>query len=105
MDMNNIMEQINNIKEQLTVLEEELKQITVKGTDSNEMITAVVTGKGEVKDYELNPLQIGSIKKDSLIKAVVEATNNGLQEAKKLEAKRKKEIVGDVDIPNMPGLF
>ena len=104
-DMNNIVEQISFIKEKLSELQDELEKITVEGTDSEEMITAVVSGKGKIKDYQFNLTQMGGLNRDKLIKAVVEATNNGLQAAKELEASRKKEIVDKIDIPNIPGLF
>lgn len=105
MDMDNMLEKVNNIKVQLTVLEEELKEITVEGTDNNEMIIAIVSGKGMVKDYRFNPGQMSTIDKDSLIDAVVEATNNALIKAKKLEADKKKKIVGNINLPDIPGLF
>jgi len=54
MDMNNIVEQISLIKEKLSDLEEELKNIQVKGTDSNNLITAIVSGDGVVLDYKFN---------------------------------------------------
>ncbi len=105
MDMNNIVEQISFIKQKLSNLEEELKDITVKDADSNNLITAIVSGDGVVLDYKFNLIDMGGLNKDSLVKAVAEATNNALKAAKELEASRKKEIIGNVDIPNIPGLF
>lgn len=105
MERNDIITQINNIKKRLTDLEKELEQIMIEGTDSSGMITAVVNGKGIIKDYRFNPGQISSIKKESLIQAVVEASNNGLEKAREIEASKRKAIVGDVNIPDIPGLF
>ena len=105
MDMNNIVEQITDIKARLLKLEKELKDITVKGTDSNNLITSIVSGDGIILDYQFNLIDMGGLNKDSLVKAVVEATNNGLKAAKELEVSRKKEIVGQVNLPDIPGLF
>lgn len=105
MDMNNIITQINNIKKRLAALEKELEQITVEGSDSKGIITSITNGKGLVKNYIFNPGQISSINKDSLIEAVVEATNNALKKARELESSKKKEIIGEVNIPDIPGLF
>ena len=105
MDMNDIITKINNIKKGMAALEKELEQITVEGSDSQGIITAISDGKGVIKDYRFNPGQINSIKKDNLIQAVVEATNNTLKKARELEGSKKKEIVGDINIPDIPGLF
>lgn len=100
-----MLEQVNYIKEKLAQLVEELKDVSVEDVDSNNILTAVVSGNGIVKDYIFNPDQIGSINKDSLVQAIVEATNNAIQKAKKYESDKKKEIAGNVNIPDIPGLF
>lgn len=100
-----MLEQVNYIKEKLAQLVEELKEVSIEDMDSNNILTAVVSGNGIVKDYIFNPDQIGSINKDSLVHAIVEATNNALQKAKKYESDRKKEIADNVNIPDIPGLF
>ena len=58
-----------------------------------------------MRNYFFNPDQIGSINKENLIQAIVEATNDALKKARKYEIDRKKEIAGNVNIPDMPGLF
>ncbi|MFP4015916.1 MAG: YbaB/EbfC family nucleoid-associated protein [Halanaerobiales bacterium] len=103
--MNNNIEQIAVIKEELGKLEKELETITVEGTDDNNIITAIVSGKGKIMDYKFNFGEMVGLNKDTLIRAVVNASNNGLQAAEKLKITRKKEIIGDVNIPDMPGLF
>lgn len=105
MDINNIVEQITFIKEKLSELQDELEKITVEGTDSENMITAIISGKGKIMDYQFNLTQMEGINRDKLIKAAIEATNNGLLAARELEASRKKAIVGDFNIPGMPDLF
>lgn len=105
MDMNNIVEQIALIKEKLSKLQEELSAMTVEGTDSKNIITAILDGKGKVLDYKFNVSEMIGLNQNNLVEAVVEATNNALKSAKELEASKKKEIVGDVNIPDMPGLF
>ncbi|MEJ6952605.1 YbaB/EbfC family nucleoid-associated protein [Natronospora cellulosivora (SeqCode)] len=107
MDMNNmnILEKIETIKKRLAELKEELAEIKVEGQDENKTITAVVSGKGQILDYNLNLGQIGALNKETLIKAVVDASNNGLKAAKEIEANKRKEIIGELNLPDMPGLF
>ena len=105
MDTNNILEKIEIIKRRLEELQEELKEIKIEGSNEDNTITAVVSGKGRILDYQLKLGQIGALNKNTLIKAVVDASNNALKAAKQLEATKKKEIIGDINIPDIPGLF
>jgi len=106
MNMDNILGQIDIIKRKLTELQEELKETTVSGNDKEKIVTALVSGTGKVLNYEFNPELMESIEGQTLVNSLVEATNDGLKKAKELEAQKKKEIVGDVNIPDdIPGLF
>ncbi|MFW6029813.1 MAG: YbaB/EbfC family nucleoid-associated protein [Halanaerobiales bacterium] len=105
MDMNNIMQQVETIKKRLEELRNELADIRVEGKDDDNIITAIVNGKGKVLDYSINLGQIGALNKATLIKAVVDASNNALQSAREIEAEKRKEIIGDLNLPNLPGLF
>ncbi len=105
MNMNSILGKIEMIKKQLKNLQEELAETTVKGNDDGEIVTAVVSGTGKLLDYQLNFEVFGTINQEDLRRALIQATNNGLQQAKQLEITRKKEIVGEVNLPDIPGLF
>lgn len=105
MDMNNILGQIELVKQRLRKLQEELKSTTVVGEDENNLITAIVSGSGKVVDYRLNTKVMEAINQAKLIKALVESTNNGLKKAKELEIAKKQEILGEFNVPNIPGLF
>ncbi len=105
MNMNSILGKIEMIKRQLKNLQEELAETTVKGNDDGEIVTAIVSGTGKLLDYQLNFEVFGTINQEDLRQALIQATNNGLQQAKQLEITRKKEIVGEVNLPDIPGLF
>ncbi|MCG8512514.1 MAG: YbaB/EbfC family nucleoid-associated protein [Halanaerobiales bacterium] len=105
MNMNSILGKIEMIKRQLKNLQEELAETTVKGNDDGEIVTAIVSGTGKLLDYQLNFEAFGTINQEDLRRALIQATNNGLQQAKQLEITRKKEIVGEVNLPDIPGLF
>jgi DNA-binding protein YbaB len=100
-NMDNILNQITIIKKRLNQLENELSDITLRADDDNSIVSVVVNGKGNIIDYYLHDDEIKEETKDALIKA----TNRGLQKAKETRADKKQEIVGDVDIPDIPGLF
>ncbi len=106
MNMDNILNQVEVIKKSLTELQEELKETTISGTDKNKLVKALVSGTGKILDYQFNAELMESIEIKKLINSLVEATNDGLKKANQLEVQRKKEIVGDLNMPNnMPGIF
>jgi len=105
MNMNNLLGQIEIIKKRLAGIQEELKLMTVEGKDEDNLITAVVNGKGEVINYQLNTGFMDVIKQEKLIKALIEATNDGTGKARELESKKKEELLGEFNIPDIPGLF
>ena len=101
-NINDILNQIETIKEKMNRLQEELTNIQVYGEDENSLVRAISNGKGKILDYEFSEKgEIDTKKK----KALIEATNNCIKKAKELEAEKKQEIVGNVNIPDIPGLF
>ncbi len=101
-DIDDVLGQVEKIKKGLEKLQKNLKTMEVKGKDESENITAIVSGKGKIIDYKfaINVNTLNNEIKDAL----VEATNEGLEKAKKLESEKKQEIIGDIDIPDIPGL-
>ncbi|ACL70945.1 YbaB/EbfC family nucleoid-associated protein [Halothermothrix orenii] len=105
MNMNDILGKIENIKNQLARLQVELKKTTVRGEDEQGLVTAIVSGKGKIVDYEFNFREFKKIHPAELKKAIIEATNNGVKKAEQLETDRKKEIIGDFNLPDIPGIL
>lgn len=105
MNMENIMEQIENIKNNLNKIQKELESTKVTAEDEKGIVTAIVNGLGEIIDYEFNSDSLEVIEIGKLKKAFVQASNAALEKAKKVEKDRKKQLVGNVNIPDIPGLF
>lgn len=104
-NMNNILSQIEEIKNKLRNLQEELKSITVENNDENNIVTTIVDGTGKITDFKFNLEVIDSIDHKDFITALVNSANNAVAKAKQLEKDKKKAIVGNVNIPDVPGLF
>ncbi len=100
-DMEDIIGRIKRIKEELIKLQQNLKKMYVYGEEDKNMVKVKVNGKGKIIDIEFFTKNINN----NFKKAIIKATNNGLQKADKLEQNKKQEIIGDVDIPDIPGLF
>ena len=100
-DMDNILNQITMIKKRLNQLENELSEIDLRADDDNGLVSIVVNGKGQMVDIHFHDEEISKESKNALIEAV----NRGQEKAQQTRADKKQEIVGDVNIPDIPGLF
>ena len=100
-NMEDILNQITMIKARLNQLENELEEINLRADDDNCLVSVVVNGKGRIIDYNLHGEDI----KEETKKALIVAVNRALEKAKQTRAEKKQEIVGDVNIPDIPGLF
>lgn len=100
-DMDNILNQIERIQRELRELQNKLKDMEVKGTEKNGLVTTIVNGKGKIIDFDFN----NGIIDQKFKEALLESINNGLEKAKQLEIEKKREIIGDVDMPDIPGLI
>lgn len=105
MDMDNILGQIDIIKNKMSQLDQELKNTTIEGSDNEGIFTVIVNGKGKVLDLKFNFNAITAYSQDGIVSAWVDAVNTGLEKARELEKQKRMEIVGDVNLPNIPGLF
>lgn len=101
-DVDNVLDQVERIKKGLQELQKDLKSMKVKGKDENGTTTVIVSGEGKILDFKFDS-PIETLNKETK-NALIEATNNGLEKAKKLESEKKQEIIGDIDMPDIPGL-
>ncbi|MFW6238358.1 MAG: YbaB/EbfC family nucleoid-associated protein [Halanaerobiales bacterium] len=100
-NMDDIMERIDKIKEGLKKSQEDLEDIVLEGTDSKKMVTAIISGKGKLKD--IKPAE--NIPAEKIKPHLIEAVNDGIEKANEIKAERKKKLLGDIEIPDIPGLF
>ena len=100
-DMDNIMNRIEQIKKELDELQEKLKTEKVYGKEKHGLVTTVVNGKGKILDFEFDN---GVVDKE-FKEAIIDSVNDALDKAEELEKEKKQEIVGDVEVPDVPGLF
>ena len=100
-DMDNIMNRIEEIKKELNNLQEKLKTEKVYGKEKHGLVRTVVNGKGKILDFEFDN---GVVDKE-FKEAIIDSVNDALEKAEKLEKEKKQKIVGNIDVPDVPGLF
>ena len=100
-DMDNIMNRIEEIKKELNNLQEKLKTEKVYGKEKHGLVRTVVNGKGKILDFEFDNWVVDKKFKE----AIIDSVNDALEKAEKLEKEKKQKIVGNIDVPDVPGLF
>lgn len=100
-NMEDILKQINQIKNKMETLSKQLKDIKIKGISDSNKTTAVFSGDGKILDYFIEGYEID----DNLKNELIEAINNGIKKAEKLRKESRKEIAGNLSLPDIPGIF
>ncbi len=99
-DMDNILDKIEQIKTDLNNLQQKLEAKELQADDEHNLVTTIVNGKGKILDFNFTK-NIDIETKNALIESV----NKALEKADKIERESKQQIVGDIDVPDVPGIF
>jgi DNA-binding YbaB/EbfC family protein len=103
-NMNQMMRQAQAMQRKLMEAQEEVAQMEVTGSAGGGTVTAVVAGGGgEVKAITIDPDAVDPDDVDMLQDMVTAAVNDGLRQAKELEAEKLGGLAGGLGLP--PGLM
>ncbi len=102
-DMNQMMRQAQALQRKLMKAQEEIARMEVTGSAGGGMVTATVTGGGELKSIEIDPDVVDPDDVEMLQDMVTAAVNEGLRSAKELEQDKLGGLAGGMGLP--PGLF
>ena len=103
-NMNQMMRQAQAMQRKLVEAQEEITQMEVTGSAGGGMVTAVVAGGGgEVRSITIAPDVVDPDDVEMLQDMVTAAVNDGLRQAKELEAEKLGGIAGGLGLP--PGLM
>jgi DNA-binding YbaB/EbfC family protein len=96
-----MMKQAKKMYEQVQRLQEELAEERIEATSGGGMVKAVVTGKGELVEININPQVVDPDDVEMLQDLVTTAVREALATAAESEAKRMQEATGGLSIPGM----
>ena len=101
-DMNKMMEKVKEVQEKMKAAQENLGSITVTSEAGAGMVKAVVNGKKQVVDLEIDPDLMKPDDKEMMQDLIIAAVNKALVE---IDAQIKEEMKKSTDgmIPNIPG--
>jgi len=102
MDMSALMKQAQQFQERLATVQNELGGKQVTGTAGAGMVTAVLSGKGELVSIAIEQALVQPDNTQMLQDLIVAAVNDGLNKAKELGKSEMGKLTGGL---NIPGLF
>ena len=102
-NMQEILQQAQQMQQQLMSAQEELAEAEVTGTAGGGLVTAVVTGSGELRSLAIDPKVVDPEDVDTLADLVVAAVRDGTAKAQDLAAQKMGPLAGGLggDLGNL----
>ena len=102
--MQQLMKQAQKMQQQVMAAQEELAQAQVEGTAGGGLVTATVTGAGEVVSLKIKPEAVDPDDVESLEDLVVAALHDASRAAQALQAERMGPLTGGMGGLGLPGM-
>lgn len=96
--MNNMMRQVQQMQEQMFAAQAALAEATVEGSAGGGMVTATVTGTGELVAITLAPEVVDPDDIEMLQDLVVAAVAEASRAAQELQSERMGGVTGGLDL-------
>jgi hypothetical protein len=103
--MNQMMRQMQQMQADMAAAQAALAETTVEGSAGGGMVTAVVTGSGDVQRVTISVDVVDPDDVEMLEDLVVAAINDGLRAAQALQAEKMGGVTGDLDLGSLGGLL
>jgi hypothetical protein len=103
--MNQMMKQVQKMQADMVAAQEALSAETVEASAGGGVVSAVVSGQGELQSVRIDPSVVDpddvEMLQDLVVAAVVEAT----RKAQQLQADRLGAVTGGLDLGGLGGLL
>lgn len=93
-NMQQIMEQAQQMQQQLMTAQQELAETEVSGSSGGGLVTAVVSGSGELQSMQIDPKAVDPEDTETLADLVVAAVRDANNEAQKVQAEKMGPVTG-----------
>jgi len=103
--MNQMMRQMQKMQEDMAAAQQSLEEETVEGSAGGGVVTATVSGSGELRKVGIDAGVVDPDDVEMLEDLVVAAVSDGLRKAQELQAERMGPIAGGVDLGGLGGLL
>ena len=98
-DFMNILKQAQEMQGRFSKIQDELAQQTVTGSAGGGMVTAEVSGTGQIKKIKLEPGVVNPADVEMLEDLVVVAISDAQQKAQKLAQDEMGKLTGGMSLP------
>jgi DNA-binding YbaB/EbfC family protein len=103
-DMQQILQQAQKMQEQLMSAQESLANAETSGSAGGGLVTAVVSGTGELKSLTIDPKVVDPEDVDTLADLVVAAVRDASGKANKLASEAMGPLAGGMGGLGLPGM-
>ncbi len=103
-NMQQLMKQAQKMQQQLLSAQQELADAEVTGTAGGGLVTAVVSGNGEVKTVKIDPKAVDPDDVESLEDLVVAAVRDAARAAHELAEEKMGPLSGGLGGLGLPGM-
>lgn len=95
-NMQEIMEQAQKMQEQLMTAQQELAETEVTGSAGGGLVSAVVSGSGELKSMSIDPKAVDPEDTETLSDMVVAAVRDANRAAQEIQAEKMGPVTGSL---------
>ena len=101
MGMANLQRMAQQMQQEMARVQSELEAATVDGSAGGGVVTATVTGKGELVTVTIDPSAVDPADVEMLQDLVVAAVNDALRASRELAESKMAAVTGGLKIPGM----
>lgn len=102
--LGNVMDMVKKVQQQVGLREEELKNERIE-VSSGDVVKVIVNGQQTVLTIELNPKYLAADNALLLQDLLTASINNALAKSREMHQAAMGKLAGDLNLPNIPGLF
>ncbi|GAB3177450.1 YbaB/EbfC family nucleoid-associated protein [Micromonospora sp. U56] len=102
-NMQQMLKQAQKMQQQIAKAQAELAEAELTGTAGGGLVTATVSGAGEIKSIKIDPKAVDPEDVETLEDLVVAALHNAAEAAKELTEKKMGPVAGGMGGLGLPG--
>lgn len=100
----NVMEMVKKVQQNVSQAEEQLKSERIE-VSSGDVVKVIVNGQQTVVAIELNGKYLEAANAVLLQDLLVATVNSALAKSREMHQAAMGKLAGDLNLPNIPGLF
>jgi DNA-binding YbaB/EbfC family protein len=101
MGMANLQRMAQQMQQEMARVQSELEAATIDGSAGGGVVSATVTGKGELVSVTIDPSAVDPADVEMLQDLVVAAVNDALRTSRELADQKMAAVTGGLKIPGM----